>query len=131
MFIVLTNIFLAVPRAMSVNETGAVTIFTGSLVLISGVFFLSDKALVISGNLLIICGFVIVLRSGTFSVFKLEKLHGTAFFALGISMLLMKYAFLGVLLEVIGLLMIFKASLPSVNSLFYSVLLRKPIVSKK
>jgi len=116
---------------MSFGETGAVTICTGIVVLVFGVFLLADKALTIAGNILVITGFAIILKSNTLSLLRLEKLHGTAFFTLGIAMMLMSYTLFGVLLEIVGLLMIFKASLPSPNRLLYSFVLRKPASLKQ
>ena len=116
---------------MSLNETGTITICTGINIVFLGAFFLFDKALVIAGNLLVIFGFVLILRSSTFSLLRFDKLQGTAFFALGIGMLIFKHALFGVLMEMIGLFMIFKSSLPSFTDLLYSVLLRKPMATKK
>lgn len=119
------------PPSMSLNETGTVTICTGMVVLLLGSFFLFDKALVIAGNLLVIVGFALILRANALSLLRFEKLQGTAFFVLGIALLLLKYTLLGVLLEAVGLLMIFKGSLPSFNNVLYSFLFRKPRLPNK
>ncbi|ELA42752.1 uncharacterized protein VICG_00067 [Vittaforma corneae ATCC 50505] len=116
---------------MSLNETGTITICTGIGVLLLGTFLLFDKALVIAGNLLVIAGFAQILRSSTFSLLKFEKLQGTAFFVLGVALLVLKYTLFGVLLEAVGLFMIFKSSLPSFSNVFYSFLIRRPGSSSK
>lgn len=110
---------------MSLNETGTITIFTGFSIVFLGAFLLFDKALVIAGNLLVIFGFGLILRSDTFALLKLEKLQGTAFFVLGIALLIFKHAAFGVLMEMIGLFMIFRSMLPSFSDIFYSLILRR------
>jgi hypothetical protein len=116
---------------MSLNETGTITICTGVVIILLGSLFLFDKALVIAGNLLVMAGFVFILKFNTFALLKFDKLQGTAFFVLGIALLIFKYALFGVLLEMVGLLMIFKSTLPSPSDIFYSLIFRKSKTASK
>lgn len=103
---------------MSSKETGIVVLGTGVSILILGAMLLFDKALVIAGHLLILAGFVILLRSNTFVLFQPDKLQGTCFFILGLAVLFFKYQLLGFLLELVGIFLIFKASIPSFKTIF-------------
>lgn len=106
------------------NETGIVIIGTGMAILTLGALLLFDKALVIAGHLLLLAGFIVLFRSKTFSLFRLDKLQGTCFFILGVAVLLFKYQLLGFLLEILGLLLIFKSSLPNPRSIVMNLLFR-------
>ena len=113
---------------MNSNETGIVAICTGAGIFLFGVMVMFDKALMIAGNFIIIVGLGILLNSKAFSLFELDKMLGMAMFILGIISLLLKYTVLGFLLETIGLIYVFKKSVPSFRAtllrLFYGKLLK-------
>lgn len=115
---------------MPLNETGSVTMVTGVFVLLTGAFLLFDPALVISGNLLVVAGFVFFLRTNTLNLLSLDKIQGTSFFILGLAMMLFKYALFGIILELLGLFLLFKSSLPSFRNLLYSLVFRKTLKLK-
>lgn len=110
---------------MTLNETGVITVSTGAMIVTLGTALLFDKALIIAGNFLIIAGLVFLLKSRTFSLFRPDKIQGTFFFALGMVALVLRYALFGVLLEGLGLLMIFKSSIPGLKTIMYRFLFAK------
>jgi len=110
---------------MSLNETGVTVVATGSLIMLLGSLLLFDTALIIIGNFLVVAGLVVLLRSRTFNLFKIEKIQGTLFFCLGVFVLFFKYFLFGMLLECLGLFIIFKSSMPDVRSIFYRLLFTK------
>ena len=106
------------------KETGIVIVGTGMCILTLGALLLFDKALVIAGHLLILIGFGLLFKSKTFTLFQLDKLQGTCFFVLGITVLLFKYQLLGFLLEILGLLLIFKSSMPNFRSIIMHLIFK-------
>lgn len=110
---------------MALNETGVITISVGAMVVVLGAALLFDKALIIAGNFLIVAGLVLLLKSRTFSLFKPDKAQGTLFFILGMLALVLKYALFGVLLEGLGLFMVFKGSIPDFKTILYRFLFTK------
>ena len=106
------------------KETGIVIIGTGMAILTLGALLLFDKALMIAGHLLFIIGFVLLFKSRTFGLFKLDKLQGTSFFILGVAVMLFKYQLFGFLLEMIGLILMFKTLLPSPRAILMNILFK-------
>ena len=104
---------------MSFNETVAITITIGAFVFILGASMLFDKALIIAGNLLIIIGFILIMKSRTADLFKIETLRATIIFVSGLVCLILNYILLGFLLEFIGIFLIFKTYIPDFRTIFY------------
>lgn len=110
---------------MSLNETGVITVAIGCVVVLLGALLLVDKALIIIGNLLMVSGFIILLRSKTLNIFHFDKLQGALFFISGIFALIMKYVALGILLESVGIILIFKNMIPDIRSIIYRVIFKR------
>lgn len=102
-----------------------ISICTGGAVFLLGVVAMFDKALMIAGNFLIIIGTTLLLRSKSFSLFEFDKIMGTAMFVLGIVSLVLKLTILGFLLELIGLIYIFKKSVPSFKAVLFKLMYGK------
>jgi hypothetical protein len=107
---------------MSPKETGIIIVSIGMVVFLAGMLLLMDKALMIAGNLLIIIGFLFLVRSKVFSLLKPQLLQGTVVFGLGVLFLFYNFALFGFLLEVAGLALIFKDSIPTFRSVLTKVL---------
>jgi hypothetical protein len=106
------------------KETGIVVIATGMGITTLGSVLLFDKALVIAGHILTLIGMAMLFKSKTFALFQPEKLQGTSFFVLGLTIIFFKYHLLGFLLEIVGIFLIFKSTLPSFKDLFFKILFR-------
>ncbi|KAI4290952.1 hypothetical protein PAPHI01_0226 [Pancytospora philotis] len=104
----------------STKEIGIVTVTTGCAIFFFGVLAMFDSALMIAGNLLVIAGTAMLLRSRSLSLLECDKLFGTFLFGLGVIALFLRLCMVGFLLELFGLVYVFKKSIPS----FRSVLLR-------
>lgn len=110
---------------MALSETGVITVSMGAMVVVLGAVLLFDKALIIAGNFLIVAGLVLLLGSRTLGLFSPDKMQGTLFFMLGMLTLILKYALFGILLEGLGLFMIFRSSIPDVRTILYKFLFTK------
>lgn len=107
------------------NETGIVAICTGSAIFMFGAILMFDKALMVAGNLIIIIGMLILIKSKVLSLIELDKMLGLLLFILGVFSLVMRYVMLGFILEMCGMIYIFKQSIPSFRSVFMKLIYGK------
>lgn len=110
---------------VNTNEAGIISICTGGAIFMLGVIAMFDKALMIAGNFLIIAGTIMLLRSRSLSLLEFDKIMGTIMFALGIVSLSLRLMMLGFLLELIGLIYIFKKSAPSFKAVLFRLMYGK------
>lgn len=107
---------------MNLKETGVVVILIGMFIFASGFILLIDRALMICGNILTSIGIVILVRSHLFNMFHYDKIQGTALFVLGFLFILKEFCLLGFILEVVGLVILLKKSIPSFRSILRGLL---------
>ncbi|KAG1767489.1 vesicle transport protein [Suillus placidus] len=86
----------------------ALTTF-GTLFMFLGVMLFFDAALLALGNMLFLSGLALIIGpQKTFYFFaRKQKLRGTACFIGGILLVFMKYAFIGMVVEIFGFLNLF------------------------
>lgn len=112
---------------MDRREIGTMVISIGFGILLMGLILLLDTALMIAGNFLIIIGLVILINTKLINLFHMKNIQGTFVFGLGIFSMINKFAFLGFILEAIGLTMLFYDKIPTfkgiLKRLFRRVLL--------
>lgn len=82
---------------------------TGSLFLLLGLIFLFDRALLAMGNILFLIGITLLLGpQRTFLFFaRRQKWRGSAAFWAGIFLILMRWTFIGIVLEAVGIFYLF------------------------
>lgn len=90
-----------------------------------GAMLLMDRALMVSGNILIIVGVVFLVRSKMIGLLHPDKLQGSIVFGIGVLFLVYGFALFGFLLEVLGLFLLLRDSIPTFRSVLKSLLLRK------
>jgi hypothetical protein len=113
------------PWKMNTKETGVVVLTIGASVFGLGFVLLMDRALMIAGNLLVIAGLVILARSRMLGLLRPERLQGTAVFALGVLFLWYNFVLFGFLMELVGLFLILKDSLPTFRDVLKKLLFGK------
>ncbi|KAG2150443.1 vesicle transport protein [Suillus clintonianus] len=93
----------------------ALTTF-GTLFMFLGVMMFFDAALLALGNMLFLSGLTLIIGpQKTFYFFaRKQKLRGTACFIGGILLVFMKYAFIGMIVEIFGFLNLFGDFFPVV-----------------
>ncbi|KAI6000649.1 vesicle transport protein [Pisolithus albus] len=114
----------------------ALTTF-GSLFMMLGVMLFFDGALLALGNLLFLSGLTLIIGpQKTFYFFaRKQKLRGTICFLGGISLVFLKYPFIGMIVETFGFLNLFGDFFPVVLTFlrqlpFIGTLLSLPYVSR-
>lgn len=81
----------------------------GGFFLIGGVVLFFDRAMLAMGNILFLIGLTILIgHQKTFAFFaRKQKLKGTAAFFTGLSLILVRWAFVGFLVELYGIFILF------------------------
>ncbi|KAF1933052.1 Got1 family protein [Didymella exigua CBS 183.55] len=81
----------------------------GGLFLMGGVMMFFDRAMLAMGNILFLIGLTLIIGTQKTLAFfaRRQKWKGTAAFALGITLILMRWAFFGFLIELYGILVLF------------------------
>lgn len=82
---------------------------SGALFLTLGTLLLFDRALLAFGNILFLLGLLIIIGPQKTFVFfaRRQKLKGTAAFTAGIALILLKWAFVGFMVELYGIFVLF------------------------
>lgn len=112
---------------MNLRETGVIVILIGISVFLLGFIMLADKALMICGNILVSIGILILTRSRLFNLLHIDKLQGTVLFILGFMFILYGFVFLGFILEVTGLALLLKESIPSFKTILKGLILGRAL----
>ncbi|SCU79575.1 LADA_0B01640g1_1 [Lachancea dasiensis] len=91
------------------QKFGVAFTFGGCLFFAFGVVTFFDRALLALGNILFLIGLLLIIGSQkTYTFFsRPNKRRGSFFFVLGILMILMKWTFLGFLIECLGIVGLF------------------------
>lgn len=81
----------------------------GGFFLLGGIMMFFDRAMLAMGNILFIIGLTLLLGyQKTFAFFaRRQKLKGTAAFVAGITLILCRWAFVGFVVEMYGILVLF------------------------
>ncbi|EQB61673.1 hypothetical protein NAPIS_ORF00745 [Vairimorpha apis BRL 01] len=116
---------------MNINETGVSVILIGISVFIFGFLLLLDKALMICGNILIFAGIGILVKSNLFNMFHYDKLQGTFVFTLGFLFLVYGFIVLGFIMELIGLFILLKESIPSFRTILRGLLFGRVLKKRR
>uniref|UniRef100_A0A7R9UFL3 Vesicle transport protein n=1 Tax=Pinguiococcus pyrenoidosus TaxID=172671 RepID=A0A7R9UFL3_9STRA len=100
------------------QKIGAGVLALGCLFLALGVLFLLDTALLVIGNILFISGVVMTIGlSRTIRFFtKRERMRGTICLACGMLLVLVRWPLFGMILEVGGIVTLFRAFVPIITS---------------
>jgi len=101
---------------MSTKETGLTVVLVGVTILTMGFVLLMDTVLMAAGNLLILGGGIYAFHSHALSFFERDKILGTAIFLLGGFLLFFRYAMLGFVLEIVGVIYILKSLIPNIKN---------------
>lgn len=90
-------------------EVGAAFTSGGALFLLLGVFFFFDRALLAMGNILLLIGVTALIGPSKTLLFFADrrKWKGTAAFAAGIILILMRWALIGFCVELYGIFILF------------------------
>ncbi|RPA77861.1 Got1 family protein [Ascobolus immersus RN42] len=91
------------------QKIGAAFCSGGGFFFIFGIMMFFDRSMLAMGNILFLIGLTLLLgprKTLTFFASK-EKLKGTAFFAVGILTILLRYPLIGFCLELYGILCLF------------------------
>ncbi|KAK0619797.1 Got1 family protein [Immersiella caudata] len=81
----------------------------GGFFLIGGVMLFFDRAMLAMGNILFLIGLTIIIGPQKTMVFfaRKQKLKGTAAFFGGLTLILMRWTFIGFLVELYGIMVLF------------------------
>ncbi|ODV76379.1 Got1p [Cyberlindnera jadinii NRRL Y-1542] len=96
-----------------------------------GILTFFDSALLALGNLLFVIGVVLIIGPQKTVVFftRSTKIRGTIFFVLGIVLILMKWSFVGFIVEAIGILQLFGDFFAVIITFLRSMPIIGPILS--
>lgn len=90
-------------------EFGVAFTFGGFLFFLFGIFTLFDRALLALGNILFLIGVFLIIGSQKTYIFftRPNKRRGSLFFLVGAFMILIKWTFLGFIIESLGIVNLF------------------------
>ncbi|KAI6645741.1 Ferric reductase-like protein [Oopsacas minuta] len=97
------------------QKIGIGAVSFGCFFLILGVFMLFDRALLAFGNLLFLAGIFMILglsRTTNF-FFSQKRIFGSLFMFAGLFLILIRWTFIGMLVESFGILKLFSTFLPT------------------
>ncbi|WUR04127.1 GOT1-like family protein [Vairimorpha necatrix] len=112
---------------MNLKETGVVVILIGMFIFASGFILLMDKALMICGNILVSLGIIILSRSHLFNMLHMDKIQGVVMFIIGFFFILKGLTLLGFILEVFGLIVLLRQSIPSFRTILRGLIFGRVI----
>lgn len=99
--------------------------------LLLGVLLLFDRGLLAVGNIFFLAGLSLIIGYkrifGFF--FQKDKLHGSAFFFLGVLVVLLGYPLIGMLIETYGFVKIFGGFLPTIIGFLRQIPFVGPILN--
>ncbi|KAJ3480132.1 hypothetical protein NLG97_g8143 [Lecanicillium saksenae] len=100
------------------QKIGVVFCSGGGLFLVGGVMFFFDRAMLAMGNILFLIGLTIIIGpQKTLAFFaRKQKAKGTAAFFLGLILILMRWTFIGFLVEGYGIVILFGDFLGTIAS---------------
>lgn len=91
------------------RQLGAILTGLGAMFFFVGILLFFDSGLIAMSNILFIVGVVLVIGVGRVSgfFFQRQRLRGTICFALGVTMVFMKWTFSGIVVEAFGFINLF------------------------
>ena len=114
------------------NKIGMFLVLTGLSSYLLGLLLLFDRSLLLIGNLCFIVGiFVLVGLLGGLTFFTSKgKLAGSVYFFIGFTAITFKWAFVGALVQLIGLYGMFRSFLPFLFEYLMGVPVLGPFLSE-
>lgn len=105
--------------------------FLGFVLLLLGILLLFDTALLVLGNILFLSGITLLIGpANTFLFFtRRQKLRGSIVFFTGIFLVLIKWAKIGICLEIFGILNLFGNFFPIVFGILRNFPVIGPVLS--
>ncbi|ORD95754.1 GOT1A [Hepatospora eriocheir] len=113
------------------RETGFSVIAIGMFIFLVGTLLLMDRALIACGNLIMIFGILGLIGAKPKYFLAKERLYGSVLFILGTVLMIFKFLLGGMILELIGLILIFRSSFPDIKSVVSNYLLGRSIYKIK
>ena len=113
-------------------KVGLIEICFGVFFLSLGCFLFFDAALLALGNILIFIGIIITsgLSNITSLITDITKLPGTIAFIIGVYMVLIGYARIGIIIEGFGIFNLFKNLFPTIFWMIEFIPIIGPLLSK-
>lgn len=113
------------------NKIGMFLVMSGVCSYFLGLLFFFDRSLLLLGNLCFVVGiFVLIgLYSGFMFFTNKNKILGTIYFMIGFLVIIMKWPFIGSLVQLFGLYNMFKSFLPFLFDYLVSVPVIGPFLS--
>ena len=108
---------------MNPRESGVVVVSIGMSVFLAGAILLMDRALMICGNLLVVVGIAVLARSKMFALLHPERIQGVVLFGMGMLFLIYRFLVFGIVLEVSGLFLLLRDSIPTFRAVLRSLVL--------
>ncbi|KAF2086745.1 Got1-domain-containing protein [Saccharata proteae CBS 121410] len=104
----------------------------GGLFLLAGVMMFFDRALLAMGNILFICGLTLVIGLQKTLLFfaRRQKIAGTASFAAGILLILLRWPLIGFCVELYGIFVLFGDFFATIAGFVYNVPVVGPYVAR-
>lgn len=114
------------------NKLGMFLVLSGLCSYFIGLILLFDRSLLLIGNLCFVAGiFVLVGVLGGFSFFTSKgKFMGSLYFFIGFLIIVLKWSFIGGLVQIFGLYGMFKSFLPYLFEYLMSMPVIGPFLSK-
>lgn len=114
------------------NKIGMFLVLSGVCSYFLGLILLFDRSLLLIGNICFVIGiFVLVGLWGGFTFFTSRgKLIGSFYFLIGFLVIMMKWSFIGGLIQLFGLYVMFKSFLPFLFEYLMSLPIIGPFLSK-
>ncbi|KAG9240992.1 Got1/Sft2-like family-domain-containing protein [Calycina marina] len=91
------------------QKIGVVFCSGGGFFLIAGVLMFFDRSMLAMGNILFLIGLTIIIGPAKTAAFfaRRQKMRGTAAFFSGLALILLRWAFVGFLVELYGIFILF------------------------
>ncbi|KII70130.1 Vesicle transport protein GOT1A [Thelohanellus kitauei] len=114
---------------MQLNERQKIGLYIvgfGAVFYTMGIFLFLDRVLISFGNILMVSGILTImgLSKGSRFLFTPGKLKGTFLFLVGFFLVIIKWSFLGTIMELVGIFLLFSGFIPTV----FGFLTHVPIV---
>lgn len=105
------------------KEIGVAFCSGGGFFLLGGVLLFFDRAMLAMGNILFLIGLTLIIGlQKTFAFFaRRQKLRGTAAFAAGIALILLRWAFVGFVVELYGIFVLFGDFFATIAGFLYGI----------
>ncbi|GLA22130.1 Golgi Transport [Aspergillus niger] len=119
-------------QVLATTEIGVIFCSAGGLFLFGGVLMFFDRSLLAMGNILFLIGLTLIIGlEKTFAFFsRRQKLKGTAAFAAGILLILLRWPLTGFIIELYGLFILFGDFLITIGQFAGNIPVVGPFIQK-